>query len=76
MARAKHDMGAAVSDLVLMLAVNDDYDQPRKEAASALLNYAKQSKEARVRWAIRDAPLDVQRKEITRFLKRLGDLPQ
>lgn len=74
MSRGKHDIGPAVSELVRILAASDDYDQPRKEAASALLDYVKRSSEAlrHVRRAIREKRFNLEQKEVKRFLEKLG----
>jgi hypothetical protein len=76
MSRARFDIGPAVSGLVRLLASSQDYDEPRKEAAKALLHHARKSPEARVRVieAIAAATLDPERKEVKRFLDKLHGL--
>jgi hypothetical protein len=76
MSRAKHDIGPAVPDLVRVLAKDDEYNEPQKESAKALLHHAKKSEEGRdqVRRAVAKVTLDIQRKEIKRFLDQLGEL--
>jgi hypothetical protein len=76
MSRAKHDIGPAVPDLVRVLASRDEYNEPQKESAKALLHHARKSQEGRdqVRRAVTGVTLETGRKEITRFLDQLGDL--
>jgi len=67
------DIGPAVSDLARLLASRQDYDEPRKQAAKALLHRARKSPEARDRVieALAIVKLDSARKEVKRFLDRL-----
>lgn len=76
MSRARHDIGAAVPDLVRVLIRKDEYNEPQKEAAKALLHHARKSPEGcdQVRRAIAGKALDKQRKEIQRFLEQLDRL--
>lgn len=76
MSRARFDIGPAVPELVRVLATSQDYDEPRKKAASALLHHAKRSPEARdqVERAIAGVALETRRKEVKRFLDNISDL--
>jgi hypothetical protein len=76
MSRAKYEIGPAVSDLARVLASSQDYDEPRKEAAKALLHHARKSPEARDRVieAIAVEKPDPKRKEVKRFLDKLDEL--
>jgi hypothetical protein len=76
MSRAKFDVGSAVPELVRVLAESQDYSEPRKKAAAALLHHVKKSREARdqVKRAIAGVALDPQRKEVKRFLDKLSNL--
>lgn len=77
LSRAKYDIGPAVADLARVLAGgNDDYNEPRKEAAKALLHHARKSPEGceQVRRAIRGTPPDAGRREVRRFLDQLGEV--
>ena len=76
MSRAKFDIGPAIPELMRLLGDSSDNDEPRKKAASALLNHAKKSPQAcdQVRKAIRRVKLEPQRKEVKRFLDKLSDL--
>jgi hypothetical protein len=76
MSRAKHDIGLAVPQLVRVLASAQDYAEPRKAAARALLHHAKKSRVAcdQVKRAVASVKLDPQRKEVKRFLDRLSGL--
>ena len=76
LSRAKLDIGPAVVDLVRVLSGGDDYDEPRKEAAKALLHHARKSPKGRdqVCKAVRSAALDTGRREVRRFLDQLGAL--
>jgi len=76
LSRARLDIGPAVPDLVRVLSEGDDYDEPRKEAAKALLHHARKSPEGRkqVHRAVQGTALDPGRREVRRFLEQLGDL--
>lgn len=76
LSRAKFDIGPAVPDLVSMLVGGDDYNEPRKEAAKALLHHARKSPKARdqVRKEVQSVSLDTSRREVRRFLDQLGEL--
>jgi HEAT repeat protein len=76
MSRARHDIGLAVPQLLRVLASGQDYAEPRKAAARALLHHAKKSRVAcdQVKQAIASVKLDHQRKEVKRFLDRLSGL--
>jgi hypothetical protein len=76
MSRGRYDIGRAVADLVRVLASRQDYSEPRKEAARALLHHARKSPEARdhVIEALAVAKLDPERKEVKRFLDKLQGL--
>jgi hypothetical protein len=75
MSRAKHDIGPAVPDLVRVLTGSGEYNEPRKEAAQALLHHSRKSGACRdqVRRAVARVTLDARRKEIKRFLDQLGE---
>ncbi|QEL14994.1 HEAT repeat domain-containing protein [Limnoglobus roseus] len=76
MSRAGHDIGPAIGPLVRVLSRRREYGEPRKQAAKALLHYARKSAAGRdrVRRAVDAATLDGRRKEVTRFLEQLGAL--
>jgi hypothetical protein len=76
LSRAKKDIGSAVPDLVRVLVGGDEYNEPRKEAARALLHHARKSPGGhnQVRGAVARAKLDSRRKEVKRFLDQLGEL--
>lgn len=76
MSRARYDIGPAVSDLARVLANRQDYNEPRKEAAKALLHHARKSPEARHRVieALALVKLDPAQKEVKRFLDKLHGL--
>lgn len=73
----KRDITAAIPFLVNALESPQDYDGPRKNAAGALLRFARRSAEnrAHVRRFVAGAPLDTARKEISRFLQQLSATP-
>ena len=72
----RHDISPAVSQLTETLTSKDDYNAARKNAAGALLAWAKRSKDhaQSVQAAIAGLPLDRQRKEVARFLRELEAL--
>jgi len=74
--RAKFDIGPAVSTLVKVLKPDQDYDEPAKEAAKALLHFARKSTQnrERVRAAVAKARLDPEHKVVQRFLDKLQEL--
>jgi hypothetical protein len=76
LSRAKYDIGPAVPDLVRVLTTDQEYDEPRKEAAKALLHHARKSQGGRdqVRRTIAGVTLDSRKKEIKRFLDQLERL--
>ena len=74
--RSKHDIGVAVPELVQLLADNDDWNDPRKNAAGALLHHAKKSTENReqVMQCLGVVQLDPKYKEIRRLQEGLVSL--
>lgn len=70
----RRDIAGAVPDLVQALETPDDYAGPRKNAAGALLRFARRSPEnrAQVRQLAAAAHLDTTRKEVSRFLQQLS----
>jgi hypothetical protein len=74
--RAKLDISAAVPELVKALQHKEDWNEPRKNAAAALLHHAKKSAEnaQEVRKLVRAASLDSKRKEIKNFLADLASV--
>jgi hypothetical protein len=76
LSRARYDIGPAVPELINVLAGGGDYNEPRKEAAKALLHHARKSSERceQVRRAVRGTPLDTGRREVRHFLDRLREL--
>ncbi len=76
LSRCKHDIGPAVPELVWLLTDPEEYNEPRKKAAGALIHYAKKSADNRdqVKESVREVNLDLKRKEIRRFLDELGSL--
>jgi hypothetical protein len=76
MTRAKLDISPAVPALVEALKHNEDWNEPRKNAAGALLHYAKISAEnaKEVRKLAKAVSLDSKRKEIKNFLAHLANM--
>ncbi len=72
------DIAAAVPALVNALESSQDYDGPRKNAAGALLSFAKKSNRNRERviQMTTSAHLDMTKKEISRFLLQLSAVPE
>ncbi|MBI3864632.1 MAG: hypothetical protein HY290_22365 [Planctomycetia bacterium] len=76
LSRHKHDISSAVPDLVELLTDDDESDRPRKNAAGALLHHARKSAGSarEVNKAVSRAKLDLNRREIKRFLDQLANL--
>lgn len=74
--RNKHDIGVAVPELVQLLADNDDWNDPRKNAAGALLHHAKKSSQNReqVMQCLKMVQLDPKYKEIRRLQEGLASM--
>jgi HEAT repeat protein len=70
----RHDLSAAVPELARILASDDDYDAARKNAAGALLCWAKRAPAhlSEVRGAVSELIVDVKRKEVARFVRELA----
>jgi HEAT repeat protein len=71
----RRDIAAAVPALVKALEAPHEYEGPHKNAAGALLNFARKSPQnrAQVRQLATAAHLDTARKENLRFLQQLSD---
>jgi hypothetical protein len=76
LSRARQDIASAVPNLVRVLVGGDEYSEPRKEAARALLHHARKSPGGRdqVRRAVAQAKLNTRWKEVKRFVDQLGEL--
>jgi hypothetical protein len=76
MSRSKHDIGPAVPELVQSLKHDEDWEEPRRNSAGALLHHAKKSADnaQQVRRCVRRVRLDSRRREIKRFLEQLANL--
>ncbi|MCO6045278.1 HEAT repeat domain-containing protein [Aeoliella sp. ICT_H6.2] len=74
MSQTYHDIGPAVPELVGLLADDREYNEHRKQAAAALLAYAKRSPEnaSRVRHQLRDVTIDPTLKENKRLVVTLA----
>ena len=75
--RSRRDIGIAVPELVQLLADNDDWNDPRKNAVGALLHHAKKSSQNReqVMQCIKMVQLDLKKyKEIRRLEEGLASL--
>lgn len=74
MAQTFHDIGSAVPELVVLLADDREYNEHRKQAAGALLAYAKKSPEnaSKVRRRLRDVTIDPTLKENKRLVVTLA----
>ena len=74
----KRDIASAVPDLIIAMESPLDYDGPRKNAAGALLSFARRSPEnrAQVSRLAASAHLDTAKKEISRFLQQLSAAPE
>jgi len=74
--RNKQDIGVAVPELVQLLADNDDWNDPRKNAAGALLHHAKKSSQNReqVMQCLKMVQLDPKYKEIHRLQEGLASM--
>ena len=72
--RNKQDIGVAVPELVQLLADDDDWNDPPKNAAGALLHYAKKSSQNReqVMQCLKMVQLDPKYKEIRRLQEGLA----
>ena len=77
LSKAKHDISAAVSALIGLLRDTGEYNQPRKNAAGALVHHAKKSQVncAQVKNAAAISGLASDSKESSRFLDQLANLP-
>jgi len=76
LSKQRYDISDTVTNLAHVLASADDYSDPRKFAAGALIHHARKSAEDRdvVRRSVACESLDAGRKEIARFLNELGEL--
>jgi hypothetical protein len=76
LSRFKHDIGPAIAGLARLLADRDEYNEPRKRAAGALLHHARKSAKnaAEVKQQVKKVGLDSDFKEVKRFLEQLGKL--
>ena len=76
LAQSKHDIEFAVPELVRLLSDDDDWSDPRRNAASSLLSYAKKSRvnAARLKAAVSRAEVNESCKSVTRFLAALAKL--
>jgi hypothetical protein len=77
LSRARHDIGAAVVDLVNALAKErEDYDDVRKHAAGALLHHARKSPEKarQVKRVTNQAKFDGSRRRVRRFQEELENI--
>lgn len=72
--RAKHDIGDAVHELVQLLADNEDWNDPRKNAMGALLHHAKKASGnlEHVRRCLKKVRLDPENQQIQRFQEQLA----
>ena len=76
LAQSKHDIEFAVPELVRFLSDDDDWSDPRRNAASALLSYAKKSRvnAARLKAAMSRAGVNESCKSVKQFLAALARL--
>lgn len=74
--RSQCDIGIAVPELVQLLADDDDWNGPRKNAAGALLHHARKSSQNRehVMQCLQMVPLDPKHKEIRRLQEGLAGM--
>lgn len=74
--RSRRDIGIAVPELVQLLADDDDWNDPRKNAVGALLHHAKKSSPNReqVMKHLKRVQLDPQLKEIRRLQEGLASM--
>jgi hypothetical protein len=72
----RHDIAASIQELARTLTTEDDYDAARKNAAGALLCWAKRGLDNlnHVRTAVSHLDLNSERKEIARFRRELESL--
>jgi hypothetical protein len=74
--RAKHEIGDAVPELVQLLADDEDWNDPRKNAVGALLHHAQKTRGnlEQVRRCLKRVRLDPENKQIHRFLEQLAGM--
>ena len=74
--RAKHDIGDAVPELVQLLADDEDWNDPRKNAVGALLHHAQKASGnlGQVRRCLKTIRLDPKYKQIQRFQEQLAGM--
>lgn len=76
LSRSKHDISAAIPELIWLLADGEEFNEPRKKAAGAVLHHAKKSStnaEA-VKEQARAAALNLELKEVRKFISELNML--
>lgn len=74
--RAKHDIGDAVPELVQLLADDEDWNDPRKNAVGALIHHAQKASGnlEQVRRCLETVRLDPKYKQIQRFQEQLAGM--
>lgn len=78
LSRYKHDVSSAVPELVWLLTDTEEYNEPRKKAAGALVHHARKSPENTkvVKAQVQSVVLDKSRREIRKFIEELAACPQ